>query len=155
MRYNTPKLLAPGVAVIGKFEPDIFDAAKIGETLIIMTSDLQTYSFGAWEGADWYDFSEAAEVRSPETVHENLKSGKTVNWHRDGHSGHSLDSSYCMAVWSNREQTELKLADETVLRPNPGEVVIIQNSAVLHRTPPELSPDRWFFRRVVQKPDWL
>jgi hypothetical protein len=60
-----------------------------------------------------------------------------------------------MVLWSNREQTEIKLADGTEIKPTPGDVLLIANSVVEHRTPQVISKDRWFFRQYTNTPDWM
>lgn len=147
------KQLAPGVVVIGHYDMHTADPKVIGEELAEMTKDLPK-GYSSWHGADWTDES-GAEVRTPETSRESgfrllAKRIENDGWHRDAH-----DSPLSMIVWSNQEQTEIRTPDGTVIQTEPGDVIIIDNLAVEHRTPPNASLDRWFFRRYVQTPDWL
>jgi hypothetical protein len=147
-----PKMLAPGVAVIGKYNPRKLDSKKIAGHLVKITIDQNLIGFkkGSWPSADWHDGIDA-EVRSP----ENYTKGYAgfPQWHQDMPIDN--DPSLGMVLWSNREQTEIKLPDDTILNAVPGDVLLIRNKSVHHRTPKIMSPDRWFFRRFVKVPDWM
>jgi len=149
------KYLAPGVAVIGRYEPEIFNAKTIGEHLLKLTEELklESYEQGGWSGATWLDWEKGAEVREPYISMRYAGSQNDVaKWHHDNRS--SSPGMY-MVLWSNREQTEIKLPDGTILRADPGDVLLVSNDEVQHRTPIQVSNDRWFFRRFVQKPNEL
>lgn len=146
-----PKMIATGVAVIGRYQPRKLDAKRIGQHLIDITKNLQCEdSRGAWSEADWYSHKLSAEVRTTIANEKSRRSGIALPWHRD-----SQGKDIAMVLWSNREQTEIQLPDETVLKPDSYDIVIIRNTVVKHRTPPQVSSDRWFFRRFVKVPDFL
>ena len=150
-----PQVIAPGVTVIGRYTPDKLDASTIGEDLLRYTVEQQLAqaSFGAWNLAEWSNFGLAAEVRSP-SANQIAKTGKVASvWHKDNST--LGDPTLGMVLWSNREQTELLLPDGTILNPEPFDILLIHNDSVKHRTPPEMSEDRWFFRRMVKVPDWM
>lgn len=173
---DSMKILAPGVIVIGKYLPQIMDAEKIGMDLVEMTKHIESHGQGrgnyigppaASDATEylayivqWMHGPMHAEVRSPESSAHTTN--PVTNWHHDGiykprpdgDYGTSLhDEQAGMVVWSNRESTEIRLADETVIRPEPGDIVLIRNMAAMHRTPLVRSADRWFFRRYV-KVNW-
>lgn len=147
-----PQVIAPGVAIIGYYKPDIFHASAIAQNLVGMTviNGLEQSGSGAWDNAEWSSDLLAAEVRSPANHAFVVANGRSTEWHNDGGL-----PDMAMVVWSNREQTEVRLKDGTILRADPGDVMLINNSIVEHRTPPKLSEDRWFFRRYVKVPDWM
>jgi hypothetical protein len=144
--------LAPGVLVIGRYEPSNFDAQEMGRYLtdVSVKRGLETSGYGYWWKSAWGDDKLSAELRSPNNHPEIVSYGTSTKWHRDNNS-----SDVGMVLWSNREQTEIKLPDETVIRPEPGDILLIRNLSVEHRTPPEVSSDRWFFRRHVKVPEWM
>lgn len=150
-----PKMIAPGVAVIGRFEPSLFDARLIGYELLEATRHFQIDGFGTWTGSTWYDHYTTAEVREPKVSASLSKHGgpdpALAPWHRDRIGNENT----CMVIWSNQEQTEIKLPDGTELKPNPGDILIIDNEHVMHRTPVQVSENRWFFRRYVKTPSWM
>lgn len=144
------KQLAPGVFIVGRYEPQQLDGSLIGRELVTLTSDLKTQGYGSWTGGDWQDHQAAAEVRPPDVTQMILDRPEYISdWHRDN-SGKPGG----VVVWSNREQTEIKLKDGTVLCPDSCDVLLISNAEVEHRTPQKISKDRWFFRRHVELPDW-
>ena len=145
------KKLAPGVFVIGRYEPDQLDPAKIGTELVSLTNNLnlETFAYGAYN-TDWTDHNTASEVRAPRTNEYMAKSENVTPWHKDN-SGKEC----ALVLWSNREQTEIKTPNGDILKPDPFDVLCIANAAVEHRTPPQISEDRWFFRRTVKVPDWM
>jgi hypothetical protein len=153
-----PQILAPGVAVIGRYEPSNFSIKKIAEELLYLTDslDLQTKTYSNPMDdfvADDRCVSDqhAYEVRSPKN--NNLmvkKSGEIRNWHRDRGG---IDTA--LVLWSNREQTEVRTSNRTVIKLNPGDVILIHNKSIMHRIPQKISDDRWFFRRFVKTPNWL
>jgi hypothetical protein len=146
------KQLAAGVFVIGRYEPSNFDATEMGEHLAKLSVDfgLETSGSGYWYMAAWGDIKLSAELRSPANHPEIVSYGSSTKWHKDNFS-----ADVGMVVWSNREQTEIRLPDGGVIKPEPGDILLIRNLSVEHRTPPEVSPDRWFFRRHVKVPDWM
>lgn len=156
------KKLAPGVFVIGKYQPDTFDAKKIGEELLDMTSGLDVHPRAVWRGdasynpdifhfTAWYKLDVGAEVRPPDSnIYTSQFKEAASLFHHDGVSEDSV-----VVVWSNREQTEIQLADGTIIHGEPGDVIALRNEQVLHRTPEIKSTDRWFFRRYVKPPEWM
>jgi hypothetical protein len=149
-----PRLVAPGVIVVGRYEPRSLDAEVMGKVLLRLTerAGLRSDGSGCWTHADWGDPASTAEVRSPESnarVAEEL----AQRWHRDGSNSDGGD--LWIVLWSNREQTEIRTADGAAVALDPCDVVLIRNGSVEHRSPEKASPDRWFFRRLVQPPEWL
>lgn len=68
------------------------------------------------------------------------------NWHRDcGGNRHH------MAIWSNREQSELReIRSHLVLDPLPsGKIILFNNFLYEHRTPRTMTADRTFVRCYI------
>jgi hypothetical protein len=142
--------------VIGRYEPSRFTAETIGEELLRLTDSLNLHTSPhgqCWSHSDWADLKSASEVRSPEEVSTPMQrlSDASSFWHQD------VRKQNCwMVLWSNREQTEIRTMDGTVLNKlEPYDVILIHNTLVEHRTPEKVSNDRWFFRRFVIEPEWL
>lgn len=156
------KKLAPGVAVIGKYIPPVLESDRIGLDLLDFTKQLRTHSGGVWSEldhefykamlrkiAEWSDREKAAEVRCPSSI-IHVSDGLSNVWHHDIPD----DENLAMVLWSNREPTEI-LYNKQEVHADSGDVILIRNRTVLHRTPYSLSPDRFFFRRYVVTPEWL
>lgn len=132
------KRLAPGVMVVGRFEPD--PITELGFGTIWRGVHKQVPFLNGTEG----------NVRDPET-NNRLKTNQVAsNWHRD-----TSDHDTAMVLWSNKEQTQILLPDGTIIQPDPCDIVVIHNEKVMHRTPSEMSADRWFFRAHIRAPQWL
>lgn len=147
MRY--PKMIAPGVAVIGRFnpEPSQLDSATLNDKAlsVIAEHELVHHSLAY------------VAVREPAYNKTLTKNDIVSVWHRDKDSmyGPDNDKLLTMLIWSNREQTQIQLPDGTVFNPTPGDILLVHNDSVMHRTPPEVSDDRWFFRAMVKTPKWM
>lgn len=145
--------LAPGVMIIGRYVPTVYDPGVVGPELLRVSQNAGLVSLNGiqayWPMAVWGDAKTASELRSPEN-HAFVTGSRASEWHQD-----TYGQQFAMMLWSNREQTEIMLLDGTILHPEPYDILLVSNTAVQHRTPPVISEDRWFFRRVVEEPDWM
>jgi hypothetical protein len=137
-----PRTLAPGVLVIGRYEPSRWTAETIGRELLRLTDSLHLQ--------ECEDLTSTSEVRSPETNIKIARKLTKMGWHSDREG-----ADVWIVLWSNREQTEIRTPNRVVLKPEPYDVVLFHNKSVEHRGPKKMSRDRWFFRRFVRMPRWL
>lgn len=88
------------------------------------------------------------EARDPEAgiiAHKVSDVGK--RWHRDGTGIYQEH----VVIWSNILPTEVLLPNGSLLEAKDGDVILLENQAVMHRIPAEAvdHPDRWFARAWV------
>lgn len=148
------KTLAPGVAIIGNYMPSFDIPSMIGNDILRYTTKVGLRGGGkflAWTMADWFSDELAAEVRT--ASHKWIKDpdvGSIGKWHSDA-NGDDL----ALVIWSNCCPTEIRLPDGTVIVPEPGDIAVIRNSKVEHRTPLGIPDGRIFFRQTCAVPEWL
>lgn len=158
------KILAPGIAIIGRYRPRTLNPSRMSERLFAISKqhNLQPFSpkshgVKVERGRSrWTFYHLDGELRFPE---DNLDIKSRIDgvnaWHHDRPSTMHREKKLGMVLWSNREQTEIRLPDGEILVPNPGDVALMRNADAEHKTPTIMSPDRWFFRQFVVCPDWL
>lgn len=139
MAYKT---LAPGVVIVGHFDPPSF---------LLTHSDIDKGVRSKIK--EFLDERSSGGIRDPQ---ENLRlrtDAVASMWHKD--ISFMYADNLAMILWSNREQTEIKLPDETIIQPDPCDIVMVHNEKAMHRTPQLMSNDRWFYRNHVRAPEWL
>lgn len=83
-------------------------------------------------------------VRSPKE-HEELGDLQEIGWHKDNQGKDCM-----LVVWSNLKPTEVRFKNRRRLRARDGDVILLQNGAVEHRTPADaIDGRRWFARTIV------
>lgn len=120
--------ILPAAEVIGYFYGDTRNEAK--KYLEQMFSDWQNRYMFEW--------------RDPNLIQEYAKHGNnTMGYHQDCGQNPSH-----LIVWSNREQTEVRLlAGTKILKPfKPYAIILVNNYLVEHRVPTVISRDRLFAR---------
>ena len=131
--------------VLGTYIPEVYDAERIGRELGLLVSShgLKKHP-GALSGVT---------VRGPKhnkALSDSISSSGPNKFHRDANQVTTGDLS--LVVWASDSPTELLSRDGTVWQPAPFEVVLFSNSEVMHRIPPNIGSDRWFFREFVLTP---
>lgn len=119
---------------LGLFVPQEFDTAEIANGLLSLIEA---------HGVDVFH-SSLPEVREPqESLGISRYNTASSEWHQD-----CGGVTKYMIIWSNKEQTEVRLKGVvgSELWFPQGHVLLLNNNALEHRTPPIMSCDRWFAR---------
>lgn len=122
------KFLGPHCAVIGRLDLDelpVMASSFIKHEISKIASDA-----GIFTMASDYGFRGPAQNQRVNTIfykeRPNQADWENDGWHRDrlyaGEDG--------LLFWSNVNPTEIRLADQTIVQAEPGEVVVILNSVV-------------------------
>lgn len=92
------------------------------------------------------------DVRSPSHMH----AAGFTRWHRDHYrcakqNGCNCEARVYIVVWSNYLPTLVKLSDGSRLRTKAGDVLLLDNDLVLHRTDKRVraGTTRWFARAMI------
>lgn len=112
--------------VLANWQPSKLDALTIQAEFVVMLGSKGLLSLGI------------PEVRWP-------GSGGFIDWHQDNEGQEAL-----LAVWSNVTPTEVRFRNGRTLRAVDGDVILIQNDKVFHKTPARLAKGRWFARTFVR-----
>ena len=83
------------------------------------------------------------EVRDPEV--NKQQNAAAQGWHQD-----SVGSRLMLVMWSNVRPTEIRFADDTLLKSRDGDVLLVDNDEAWHRSPDD-QRDRWFLRTLVAR----
>lgn len=116
---------------------------KGGENIITSTSSVVSLGLypGFWDlgpertrviMTDAFDANIDISRRDP-FVHQDIwyrPGAQSYQWHQDCHG-----SRQWLLLWADLRPTEIRLADGTILRPEPFELVAIRNADVQHRAP--------------------
>lgn len=150
------KFLGPHCAIIGRFEISLdangspeFWGGSVLKRLCAVADTVGIHAL-------WTDGSFRGPVENSRVNdvfykdHPNSSVWLDDGWHHDGAGAY--DS---LLLWSNVDPTEIRLADRTIVRPEPGEVAVVMNELVEHRMPKVVGANRQFARISFFAPAWL
>lgn len=101
--------------------------------------------------AAWFDYVSHAEVRMTAVAYS-----EGTDWHQDGDTSPGARMDHALITWANTHPTQFTFrgisqedGSKFIWQPEPYELIIARNLAVLHRRPPNTPSKRFMFRQRV------
>ena len=134
--------------IIGHYEPTKWNPQKVLRELIQISREhgLQPLPIGSYRlhKTKWKSFSDHADLMRRRPKNDTTDS----DWHQDGDTT-GTDRVCGLVLWSSNTPTEIRWRGAVYVPPRRS-VVLIDNTQVYHRRPPESPRVRWFFRQRVK-----
>lgn len=142
------------------YHPDQMKAWIVGRDLTAYTARIGLEPLPGTDkikqnlGAAWYRADRHAEARLTA-----VPGSEGTGWHQDGDTSPGANMDHALAVWADREPTQLhwnvRHRGEEVYQPSPFELILFRNLSCFHRRPPEASGFRMSFRQRVKIPSHI